>query len=142
MPRGLFTVENKEKPTLVFLYTDHTDHAGHNSGWMSDEYISSIEEVDVKIGEFLEKLKAENLYDDTYFMVLSDHGGIGRKGHGNISTTEMNVPWGIKGPGIKSDLVMTEPNNTVNTAAVVAYLFNCEKPLGWTAEVPATIFSK
>lgn len=137
-----FILENKEDPTMVFLYTVHTDHAGHNYGWMSDEYISSIEEVDVKIGELINKMKKENLYDDTYFMVLSDHGGIGRKGNGNISTTEMNVPWGIKGPGIKNNFVLTEPNNTVNSAAVVTSLFNCENPLGWTAEVPQSIFEE
>ncbi|MEN8115469.1 MAG: alkaline phosphatase family protein [Bacteroidota bacterium] len=137
-----FIVENKENPTLVFLYTVHTDHAGHKFGWMSDEYIKSIEEADVKIGEFIQKLKEQDLYEETHFMFLSDHGGIGRKGHGNISTTEMEVPWGITGPGIKSGFIMLEPNNTVNTASVIAYLFDCKNPLGWTAEVPASIFDK
>lgn len=43
---------------------------------MSDEYIDSIEEVDIHIGELVYKLKKEDLYKDTHFMFLTDHGGI------------------------------------------------------------------
>jgi hypothetical protein len=35
---------------------------------------------------------------------------------------------------------MQEPNNTVNTAAVILSLFGVEKPLEWTGEVPESIF--
>jgi len=134
-----FIVENKDKPTLVFLYSVHTDHAGHKFGWMSPEYITAIEEADVHIGEFLEKLKAEGLYENTHFMFLSDHGGV-NKGHGGISTAEMIVPWSITGPGIKKGAKLSEPNNTVNTAATVAFLFGCTPPLSWVGEVPMSIF--
>jgi predicted AlkP superfamily pyrophosphatase or phosphodiesterase len=135
-----FIIENKESPTLVFLYSVHTDHAGHKHGWMSPEYIRSIEEADVHIGEFLEKLKSEGLYEDTHFMFLSDHGGIGKKGHGGVSTTEMEVPWAISGTGIKKGYKLEEPNNTVNTAATIAFLFGCNLPLSWTGEIPMSIF--
>lgn len=33
-----FLSANREHPTLVFLYSVHTDHAGHKYQWMSDEY--------------------------------------------------------------------------------------------------------
>ena len=99
----------------------------------------AFEEADVHIGEFLEKLKAEGLYEETHFMFLSDHGGVGT-GHGGVITTEMEVPWAITGPGIKKGHTLSEPNNTVNTAASISYLFNCEIPLSWTGEVPMSIF--
>ena len=134
-----FLVEQKENPTLIFLYTVHTDHAGHKFKWMSPEYIRSIEEADVEIGKFIEKIKSEGLYEDTHFMFLSDHGGI-EKGHGGVTTHEMIVPWGITGPGIKSGFKMEEPNNTVNTAALLLYLFGVEQPTCWTGEVPFSIF--
>lgn len=110
-----FLMENRKNPTLVFLYSVHTDHAGHKHKWMSPEYIQSIEEADVEIGKFLEKMKQERLYKDTHFMFLTDHGGI-EYGHGGVSTNEMIVPWGITGPGIKKGFKITEANNTVNTA--------------------------
>ena len=134
-----FLVENRETPTLVFLYSVHTDHAGHKYKWMSSEYIRSIEEADVEIGKFLDKMKQEGLYEDTHFMFLTDHGGF-EYGHGGLSTDEMIVPWGITGPKIKKKMKMEEPNNTVNTASVILHLFRVEQPAGWTGEVPKSIF--
>lgn len=131
---------NKENPTLVFLYSVHTDHAGHNFGWMSPEYITSIEEVDVHIGDFIKKLKNENLYSDTHFMFFTDHGGLPKSGHGGLSPQELEVPWAITGPQIRKGK-LTEPNNSVNTATTIAYLFGCNNvPLSWTGEVPMSIF--
>ena len=133
-----FLVENRETPTLVFLYSVHTDHAGHKHKWMSPEYIHSIEEADVEIGKFLDKMKQEDLYEDTHFMFLTDHGGL-EYGHGGLSVDEMIVPWGIVGPKIKKRMKMEEPNNTVNTASVILHLFRVEQPAGWTGEVPKSI---
>lgn len=132
-----FIVRNQDFPTLVFLYSVHTDHAGHAHKWMSEEYIKSIEEADTQIGIFIEHMKKAGLYEDTYFMFLSDHGGIGY-GHGGLSVDEMIVPWGIVGPKIQSGK-MKEPNNTVNTAATILYLFKVKKPLSWIGEVPSSI---
>lgn len=134
-----FIVDNQKDPTLVFLYSVHTDHAGHKYKWMSPEYIRSIEEADVEIGKFIDKMKQENLYKDTHFMFLTDHGGI-EYGHGGVSTDEMIVPWGITGPGIAKGLKMSEANNTVNTSAVILDLFRVDRPSSWTGEVPSTIF--
>ena len=70
--------------------------------------------------------------------VIPDHGGI-EYGHGGVSTDEMIVPWGIVGPGIPRGKKMEEPNNTVNTAAVILHLFKIKQPACWTGEVPASI---
>lgn len=134
-----FLITHKKEPTLVFLYSVHTDHAGHAAQWMSDKYIRSIEETDEQIGAFLDRMKKEKLYDDTHFMFLSDHGGI-KYGHGGMTPNEMIVPWGITGPGIKQGMRITEPNNTVNTAATILRLFKVKTPLPWTSEVPESIF--
>lgn len=134
-----FIIRNQNSPTLVFLYSVHTDHAGHTSKWMSPEYIQSIEEADIQIGLFIDKMKKEGLYEETYFMFLSDHGGI-NYGHGGLSVDEMIVPWGIVGPQIEKGIELKEPNNTVNTAATILYLFKVKQPLPWIGEVPFSIF--
>lgn len=134
-----FMEENRNNPTLVFLYSVHTDHAGHQYKWMSPEYIRSIEEADEEIGRLLEKMKQAGLYEDTCIMFLTDHGGIGY-GHGGVSVDEMVVPWGITGPGIVRGLKMEEANNTVNTAAVILRIFGIGQPTCWTGELPETIF--
>ena len=86
-------------------------------------------------------MKQEDLYDDTHFLFLTDHGGIGY-GHGGVTPDEMIVPWGITGPGIARGLKMTEANNTVNTAAVVLQLFQVAPPSAWTGTVPETLFAR
>jgi len=134
-----FMKENRNDPTLVFLYSVHTDHVGHRFQWMSPEYIRSIEEGDVQVGILIEKMKAEGLFDDTHILFMSDHGGVGN-GHGGVSVEEMTVPWILEGPGIKKGFEITEANNTVNTASTVAYLFGVDQPLCWTGEVPMSVF--
>ncbi len=134
-----FIVKNKKDPTLVFLYSVHTDHAGHAHKWMSPEYIKSIEEADVQIGVFLDKMKKEGLYKDTHFMFLSDHGGI-EYGHGGVSVEEMIVPWGITGPKIKKAFKIEQPTNTVNTAAMILHLFGVKQPQAWTGQVVDSVF--
>lgn len=76
-----FVMKHRYNPTVVFLYSVHTDHAGHKYGRMSREYLQSIEEADQQIGIFFQKLRQEDLFNDTHFLFLTDHGGIG-KGHG------------------------------------------------------------
>ena len=63
-----FIVQNQKDPELVFLYSVHTDHAGHNYGWMSPQYIAAIESADSAIGGFLDKLKAAHLYKKNLFL--------------------------------------------------------------------------
>ena len=133
-----FISENRDIPTFTFLYTGHTDDIAHLHSWMSPEYIKSIEEGDEQIGILFDRLKKEGLYDDMHIMFISDHGGI-NKTHGSISPEEMIVPWIIQGPGIKKGFTIEEPNNTVNTASTILYLFGVEQPLCWTGEVPYTI---
>lgn len=136
-----FIEKNKNDPTLVFLYSVHTDHAGHEYGWMSPQYITAIEEVDVEIGNFIDKLKEQKLYDDTYFLFITDHGGI-KKGHGGVTMNEMQIPWAITGPKIKN-LGLTDQffNSNKNTSLVLAKLFGLKNiPKSWTGIAPTVIF--
>lgn len=136
-----FIEKNKERPQLVFLYSVHTDHAGHTYGWMTPQYISAIESADSAIGVFLDRLKKADLYRDTHFMLITDHGGKD-KGHGGISMSEMQVPWGITGPTIKK-MGRIDPlyNSNKNTALVLARIFGIRKiPASWTGKIPGNIF--
>jgi len=135
-----FAIRHKDDPTLIFLYSVHTDYAGHTHGWMSPEYISAIEEADVKIGELIDGLKEAKIYDQSHFFLITDHGGVG-KSHGGMSTTEMLVPWAVTGPGINKHIKMKDPNNNTNTAMIIARLFGIENiPKSWIGQVPQPIF--
>lgn len=135
-------VNNKDKPVFIFLYTVHTDAAGHKYGWMAPEYIQSLEEADFEIGELINKMKNEDIYKNTHILVTSDHGGSDH-GHGGVLPVMMEVPWILTGPGILKDNEITEPNNTVNSAFVIAHLFNCNNiPLSWTGKLIQSLFEK
>jgi predicted AlkP superfamily pyrophosphatase or phosphodiesterase len=135
-----FIVKNKKYPTLVFLYSVHTDHAGHRYGWMTAPYIQAIGDADVAIGKLLDQLKAAGLYKSTHFLLITDHGGIG-KGHGGVSMSEMQVPWAITGPQIKKRGLITEFNSNENTSLVLAKVFGVKEiPDCWTGTIPKGIF--
>lgn len=138
-----FLKENRNNPTFVFLYSVHTDHAGHEHEWMSSEYILSIEEADIQIGRVINQLKEEDLFDDSHFILITDHGGLG-SGHGGVSESEMLVPWGVSGPGIKKGEVLKMPNSNVNTSLLVSEIFNCRDniPESWVGKLPTEVFIK
>lgn len=135
-----FLEENATSPTLVFLYSVHTDHAGHGFEWMSSEYITSLEEADQAIGNLLGQLKGKDLYEDTHFFLITDHGGIG-KSHGGVTEQEMLVPWGVTGPGIRSGETLDFPNSNKNTAWVISKIFECDQiPASWAGRLPEGVF--
>lgn len=135
-----FIVKNQKQPTLVFLYSVHTDHAGHGYGWMTPQYIKAIEDADIAIGKLLDQLKTAGLYKSTHLLLITDHGGI-NKNHGGVSMNEMQVPWAITGPQIKKRGLITEFNSNKNTALVLARIFGVkETPGSWTGAIPQGIF--
>ncbi|MFC6101385.1 alkaline phosphatase family protein [Olivibacter domesticus] len=137
-----FIKNNRDKPTLTFLYSVHIDHAGHSHGWLSTPYLNAIEEVDVAIGRLIAQLKEADLFTGTHFIFFTDHGGIGT-GHGGFTLDEMEVPWSVVGPEIKKTPSLKAPNNNTNTALIIARIFGCKDlPEAWTGKVPRGIFAR
>ena len=88
-----------EKPDLSHLYFPYPDMVGHKNGWMSDEYISAIEETDEHTRRFFEALdKAGHEY--TIFLT-TDHGGHNFD-HGTEANEDMNTWMFAYGKGIKT----------------------------------------
>ncbi|SHL35619.1 Type I phosphodiesterase / nucleotide pyrophosphatase [Chitinophaga jiangningensis] len=137
-----FMKANRKQPTLVFLYSVHTDHAGHKNEWMSAPYIQAIEAADSAIGNLLARMQAEGLDKGTHFLLITDHGGKGH-GHGGVSMDEMQVPWAITGPQIKQAGLVNIYNSNKNTSQVIAKIFGIKTlPEFWTGVVPAGVFKK
>lgn len=135
-----FILEHKKSPQLVFLYSVRVDHAGHDFKWMSKEYISAVVEADKAIGGFIKNLEDNNLIKDTYFLLITDHGGK-ESGHGGVSMEEMQIPWAITGPKIKDAGVTQIYNSNKNTSRVIAEIFGIKTfPKSWTAVLPEGIF--
>ncbi|MEZ5199419.1 MAG: alkaline phosphatase family protein [Bacteroidales bacterium] len=121
-------IENN--PAFTFLYIGEPDEMGHEHQWHSPEYIESIEKVDQALGNFFLALKKNGLFEETHFIIVTDHGGVGY-GHGGLSMDEIEIPWIISGPGVIRNKIIEQPNNVFNTASTIAYLFSLDQPVGW-----------
>ncbi len=124
---------SEKMPDFLFLYIGHPDEVGHDSGFFSEEYYASIEDVDREVGLFMEAMKKAEMYTKTNMLIVSDHGGVGI-GHGGESMAELEVPWIITGPGIIKNRMIEQPVNIYDTASTIAYLFNLEQPDEWTGK--------
>ena len=61
-------------PILVLSYFPTPDTIGHKDGPDAASYNQAMEDVDKRIGLFLQSLRNAGLYDCTYRVLLSDHG--------------------------------------------------------------------
>ena len=132
-------IENN--PEFSFLYIGHPDEVGHEHQWGSPQYIKALEDVDSALGKFFTALKNANMFKDTHFIVVTDHGGVGY-GHGGLSMAEIEIPWIIAGPGIIQNRMIEQPNDVFNTASTIAYLLNLEQPYEWIGRPVLGAFKK
>ena len=76
----------KNETDFTFLYLGYTDMAGHNFGWMSDEYMNAMENSFKNISKL-----SVALPDDYVIIVTADHGGHDRT-HGTELKEDMIIP--------------------------------------------------
>ena len=62
------------RPDLVTLYFDVVDTAGHRFGPDAEETTAAVAAVDHDLGDLVQGLKDRELYDQTTFVIVADHG--------------------------------------------------------------------
>jgi hypothetical protein len=70
----LYTEEGHPPPAFMFHEMPLTDGVGHDYGPHSEGERVALDETDVRIGRILDALAERGLYDDTLFIVTTDHG--------------------------------------------------------------------
>ncbi len=126
-----FTSYIKEyKPTLAWVTYDNPDVVGHNVGHDTSEYYAVLKQLDGYLGQIIDAVKEAGIYDSTVIIVTSDHGGI-NKGHGGITLAEMETPFIIAGPGIKSVGEFQSAMMQYDVAATIAAILGLEQPQPW-----------
>ena len=130
-----------EKPALGIFIFDRPDHAGHVAGFGSPEYYDDLRVLDSYIGNIIEATKGAGIYDNSIFIITSDHGGTAR-GHGGKSDMEMNTPFIISGKNIKRLGEFTRPMMQYDVAATIAEIFAIEAPDEWRGKSMSDVFKK
>lgn len=128
-----------KKPTFAGIIFDSPDDVGHGSGHDTPEYYEKLAELDGYVGDFIEATKEAGIYENTIFIVTSDHGGID-KGHGGKTMMEMETPFIIAGKGIKAGGEFEESMMQYDVAPTIAEIFNLNTPQVWVGRSMNQVF--
>ncbi len=128
------------KPDLLFVHFTEVDEMGHKYAHGTPEYYNTVSKVDTAIGHILKAIKKAGIENSTVVMVISDHGGVGHN-HGGNSPAEINVPWIIKGPGIKKNYKLKSTPRNYDTTATIAKLMHLKAPSCWEGVSVDEIFT-
>ncbi len=109
---------------FIFLYLGWVDLAGHNTGWLSEDYYTAVKGS----WEQIERI-AEAVPEEYTVIVTADHGGHDR-GHGADMDTDMVIPLFIRGadftPGSSLDGA-----NIMDIAPTIAAIVGVEPAEEW-----------
>ncbi|WP_373601318.1 alkaline phosphatase family protein [Paraclostridium bifermentans] len=62
------------KPELMLIHLAYLDHTRHEYGIYHEKVIDCFPKYDEWLGRIIESLKKANVYEDTNFIILGDHG--------------------------------------------------------------------
>ena len=137
-----------EHPTPEEVETHQHDRLWHSApamgitsydGWRNliDEYDGEIRYTDYQVGRLLDALKALGLYDETLFLLASDHGEeLGEHGlyaeHGNVYNGTQHIPLILRHPRAEQrGLVSHELVYQLDIAATICDAFSLIPPSHW-----------
>jgi arylsulfatase A-like enzyme len=120
----------QKQPHFLFVHFDDVDHAGHDHGWGSSQYVAAVQTIDGLIGEILAALRESGLESRTLVLVTADHGGNG-KSHGGNSMDELEIPWILAGPGVRRGYTLRAQVNTFDTGPTLGYALGIKTPDCW-----------
>ncbi len=129
----------EKKPELLAVCFDEPDHVGHTVGHDTPGYYDKLHELDGYIARIVQAVKDAGIYDDTVFIITSDHGGI-NMGHGGITLAEMNSPFIISGKGIKATGEFSEVMMQPDVSPTIARILGIEQPQAWTGRPMLQVF--
>ena len=70
----------EKKPNLFFIQLDQIDHVGHGDGHNTPAYYAALPVVDKQVGILMQAVADAGIWDETVFVISSDHGGTGLLG--------------------------------------------------------------
>lgn len=124
----------EKKPALALMAWDYPDHTGHTVGWYSDAYMKELSHIDSIIEGIVNACKAAGIYENTLFVITSDHGGHD-KTHGQPVMSDLETPFIIFGKGVRPGKIKS-PLMQYDVAAILTDYLHLRHPDGWRGKTP------
>ncbi len=112
---------------FLFMYLGWTDSAGHDKGWMSDEYLRVV----ASAWDHIERVISELDEDDTV-IITADHGGHDR-GHGTMMDEDMTIPVICMGPDFEPGREL-EDVSIMDIAPTITKIFGVKPEKEWVGK--------
>lgn len=111
-------------PDAVFVHLDNVDHAGHDHGAASRQYLDAIEGADAQVGRILQAVTSRATYaeEDWLILVTTDHGHTDAGGHGGSSWAERHTFLIAAGSGLGAGTVRHDVRMPDVAATALAHL--------------------
>ena len=137
---GLIADYIKErKPLFTAIVYNEPDHIGHDKRWGSAAYYAKLKELDGYIAVIEQAVKDAGIYNETVFVLSSDHGGT-MWGHGLSSRRQRRIPLVIYGSMIKKGFVIPAGGSICDIAPTMAAILGLKVPDEWTGQFIRGIF--
>jgi predicted AlkP superfamily pyrophosphatase or phosphodiesterase len=129
----------ERKPVFTAVVFNEPDTLGHRKGWGSMAYHNMLSSLDNYIGIIEQAVKDAEIYENTIFVLSSDHGG-SLWGHGLYTYRHRRIPLVIYGKGIKEGYIIPFGPNIYDIAPTMAAILGMETPPEWTGRPLFDIF--
>ena len=88
-------------PAFSFFHMGLPDKVGHQSGFMSEPYLTAVADVDAMLGRVFNRItRNDDLAGHTTVVVMGDHGGLGEKHTAPSEVANYTVPFLAWGAGV------------------------------------------
>ena len=134
---GLYIKENR--PIFTAVVFDEPDKTGHSKCWGSEAYYKKLYELDSFISVIKKAVIDAGIYNDTVFVLSSDHGG-SFKTHGSNFASHRRIPLVVFGKGIKKGYSIYGKPDILDIAPTMAAILGLNVPSEWEGQVLWEIF--
>jgi hypothetical protein len=126
-------LEGDDPLDFIFLHLRAPDSTGHDFGWMGQEYLSAVEDVDDHIARIVDALDRAGLAG-AHLLITADHGGLGYTHVLNLPEVRF-VPWLGWGPRFAAGRRLCETVRQPDTPATVLALLDLAVPPAYQGAV-------
>jgi len=134
---AVYIMENK--PVFTAVVFNEPDSVGHNKGWGTRAYYTKLNELDSYMAIIEQAVKDAGIYDNTVFVLSSDHGGL-LWGHGFNMVSHRRIPLVVYGSIIREGFVIPGSGSICDIAPTMAAILGLDIPGEWTGRPILGVF--